>query len=206
MEPNSPQQVERNPLFSVVLGLGSKHALKSKTIVGALSALIFAVLRFSGVELVDEDASDIFIAVGCAVAIYGRIRAKQPIHVAPASKTGASVLLLFAFAAVGLLYLTGCGSNGGTRWVESVGLNGSVTREEATDTTTGTGAVVIRFRDGRDAKTIKPLSLRDDVLDESTDLGGPLRIPFRLDIETMDERFEQLVVAPDGLALVVPKL
>lgn len=110
----------------------------------------------------------------------------------------------FAVAAVVAL-LTGCVGSG-TRFIESAEGHASATRNDLTKETTQTVGIKLNFRDGRDAKEIiKPLSLRTGVLD-GQDLGGPLRIPFRLDIFTIDERTEDVIVAPDGIARIVPNL
>jgi len=63
------------------------------------------------------------------------------------------------------LCLSGC-AGGGTRFIESVGLQGTVT-QEVTGETTGTGGFTIQFRDGRDAKTIRrpKVSLRESAIE-----------------------------------------
>lgn len=81
---------------------------------------------------------------------------------------------LFSLGMAAIFLLAGCELKNGTRIVESIGGRGSYTIDEFTGKPSGSGEITIKFRDGRDSKSVKPLGLRQPAVEALT--AGPIVI------------------------------
>lgn len=94
-----------------------KFALRSKTILGALLALIVNLAPFAGLSFSGDDAAQIsqgwdaiLNGVAIILIVWGRIRAKLPLRFNPFPGESGAVQWPLAWVVV-LLFLAGCGTS-----------------------------------------------------------------------------------------------